>query len=256
MPLLRPDDIIWIHDYHLIPSPKPAASWACATASASSCTSVSGAGNPHRHPAAQRPAQDACYYDLIGFQTDTDRLAFQDYITREVRGVIEPDGSPTAYGQNFRAGVTPSVWCRTRSSSSPKAASGPRASHAPRHRHTPPDHHQRRPAGLPKGLGALPRLRGIPRPLPGAPQQRRVPADRANLALRRAHLPAHPRAAREPGRAPQRAHVRPRLDAAALPEQELRPPRADGLRSAPPTSASSPAARRHEPRRQGIRRRP
>src|SRR5690606_36240870 len=48
-----------------------------------------------------------CYYDLIGFQTDTDRLAFQDYMTREVRGVIEADGSLTAYGQNFRAGVYP-----------------------------------------------------------------------------------------------------------------------------------------------------
>ena len=108
MPLLRPDDIIWIHDYHLIPF-------------AEACRQL-GVRNrigfflhiPFPAPeilTAIPPHNDLlktlCYYDLIGFQTDTDRLAFQDYITREVRGVIEPDGSLTAYGQNFRAGVYP-----------------------------------------------------------------------------------------------------------------------------------------------------
>lgn len=107
-PLLKPDDIIWIHDYHLIPF-------------AEECRRL---GIRNRigfflHipfpppeiltviPPHNELLKTLCYYDLIGFQTETDRLAFQDYMTREVRGVIETDGSLTAYGQNFRAGVYP-----------------------------------------------------------------------------------------------------------------------------------------------------
>ncbi|EIK53196.1 alpha,alpha-trehalose-phosphate synthase [Stutzerimonas stutzeri TS44] len=107
-PLLKPDDIVWIHDYHLIPF-------------AEECRRL---GIRNRigfflHipfpppeiltviPPHNELLKTLCYYDLIGFQTDTDRLAFQDYMTREVRGVIEADGSLTAYGQNFRAGVYP-----------------------------------------------------------------------------------------------------------------------------------------------------
>jgi len=107
-PLLKADDIIWIHDYHLIPF-------------AEECRRL---GIRNRigfflHipfpppeiltviPPHNELLKTLCYYDLIGFQTETDRLAFQDYMTREVRGVIEADGSLTAYGQNFRSGVYP-----------------------------------------------------------------------------------------------------------------------------------------------------
>ncbi|EKM97495.1 alpha,alpha-trehalose-phosphate synthase [Stutzerimonas degradans] len=107
-PLLKPDDVIWIHDYHLIPF-------------AEECRRL---GIRNRigfflHipfpppeiltviPPHNELLKTLCYYDLIGFQTETDRLAFQDYMTREVRGVIEADGSLTAYGQNFRSGVYP-----------------------------------------------------------------------------------------------------------------------------------------------------
>ena len=107
-PLLKPDDIIWIHDYHLIPF-------------AEACRQL---GIRNRigfflHipfpppeiltviPPHNELLKTLCFYDLIGFQTETDRLAFQDYMTREVRGILESDGSLTAYGQNFRAGVYP-----------------------------------------------------------------------------------------------------------------------------------------------------
>lgn len=107
-PLLKPDDIIWIHDYHLIPF-------------AEECRRL-GIRNrigfflhipfpPPEILTVIPPHNDLlktlCFYDLIGFQTETDRLAFQDYMTREVRGILEKDGSLTAYGQNFRAGVYP-----------------------------------------------------------------------------------------------------------------------------------------------------
>src|SRR5690606_16148984 len=107
-PLLKPDDIIWVHDYHLIPF-------------AEECRRL-GIRNrigfflhipfpPPEILTVIPPHNDLlktlCFYDLIGFQTETDRLAFQDYMTREVRGILEKDGSLTAYGQNFRAGVYP-----------------------------------------------------------------------------------------------------------------------------------------------------
>lgn len=107
-PLLRPDDILWVHDYHLIPF-------------AAACRQL-GIGNrigfflhiPFPAPevlTAIPPHEDLfrsfCYYDLIGFQTETDRLAFQDYISREAGGRVEADGSLSAYGQSFCAGVYP-----------------------------------------------------------------------------------------------------------------------------------------------------
>jgi trehalose 6-phosphate synthase len=107
-PLLQPDDVIWVHDYHLIPFadelrqlgvrnrvgfflhiPFPAPE---------TLTSI---------PPHNELFKTMCAYDLVGFQTEVDRQAFEDYITREVRGVIGKDGMMTAYGHNFRAEVYP-----------------------------------------------------------------------------------------------------------------------------------------------------
>lgn len=107
-PLLKPDDIIWVHDYHLIPFAE-----ACRMLGIRNrigfflhipfpAPEILTAIPPHNEL-----LKTLCFYDLIGFQTDTDQLAFQDYITREVRGVLEKDGSLTAYGHNFRVGVYP-----------------------------------------------------------------------------------------------------------------------------------------------------
>jgi hypothetical protein len=38
-PLLRDDDLVWVHDYHLIPLAAELRAMAAASASASSCTS-------------------------------------------------------------------------------------------------------------------------------------------------------------------------------------------------------------------------
>nr|WP_298146268.1 alpha,alpha-trehalose-phosphate synthase (UDP-forming) [uncultured Pseudomonas sp.] len=107
-PLLRPDDVIWVHDYHLIPF-------------ADECRRL-GIRNrigfflhiPFPAPeilTAIPPHNELfktlCAYDLIGFQTEVDRQAFEDYIRREVRGRVGDDGSMTAYGHNFRAKVYP-----------------------------------------------------------------------------------------------------------------------------------------------------
>ncbi len=118
-PLLQPDDVLWIHDYHLIPF-------------AEECRQL-GIRNrigfflhiPFPAPeilTAIPPHNELlktfCSYDLIGFQTEVDRQAFEDYIAREVRGLIGADNAMTAYGHDFRAkhypiGVMPDEIRRT-----------------------------------------------------------------------------------------------------------------------------------------------
>ena len=39
-------------------------------------------------------------YDLVGFQTDADLRAFQDYVLNEVGGVLHGDGSLEAFGRD------------------------------------------------------------------------------------------------------------------------------------------------------------
>ena len=106
LPLLRPDDVIWAHDYHLIPlaeelrrlgarqpigfflhTPFPA--WQVMLAL------------PNHGAIMQALAA----YDLVGFQTPTDLTAFRDYMVREAGGRCDPDGRMHAYGRSFRAGA-------------------------------------------------------------------------------------------------------------------------------------------------------
>ena len=107
-PLLRPDDLVWVHDYHLI---------ACAE-------------ELRRIGLAQRigfflhipfPPADllvtlssheslvralfAC--DQVGFQTETDVRAFRDYVLNEAGGVLHDDGRLEAYGSAVQAGAFP-----------------------------------------------------------------------------------------------------------------------------------------------------
>ncbi|MGH6945264.1 MAG: alpha,alpha-trehalose-phosphate synthase (UDP-forming) [Geminicoccaceae bacterium] len=108
VPMLRPDDLVWVHDYHLIPM----------------------AENLRRAGATQRigfflhtpfppfallavlPHHDGlleslCAYDLVGFQTIDDLTAFHDAIVRGASGEVLSDGWVRAFGRTLRAGVFP-----------------------------------------------------------------------------------------------------------------------------------------------------
>jgi trehalose 6-phosphate synthase len=104
LPLLRPDDVIWAHDYHLIPFAE----------------ALRAAGVKNRigfflhtpFPAAQvlttiPPHADLmralCSYDLVGLQTLPDLRAFIDYVEHEAGGTVYPDGSIEAYGRRLAA---------------------------------------------------------------------------------------------------------------------------------------------------------
>jgi trehalose 6-phosphate synthase len=105
LPLLRPDDVIWVHDYHLIPlaeelrrlgarqpigfflhTPFPA--WQVMLALPNHAAIIGA----------------MAAYDLVGFQTPTDLAAFRDYVEREAGGRVEASGRMRVHGAAFRAG--------------------------------------------------------------------------------------------------------------------------------------------------------
>ena len=90
-PLLKPDDIIWVHDYHLIPFAE-----ACRMLGIRNrigfflhipfpAPEILTAIPPHNEL-----LKTLCFYDLIGFQTDTDQLAFLDKLPCRYLGVPQP----------------------------------------------------------------------------------------------------------------------------------------------------------------------
>lgn len=108
MPLLKPDDTVWVHDYHLIPLGRELRR-----------LGFEGAVGFFLHipfPASEifvslpwdhELGQDLFAYDLVGFQTPTDLRQFQDYVRHEWGGEIEDDGTIRVQGRRFKAGAYP-----------------------------------------------------------------------------------------------------------------------------------------------------
>jgi len=108
LPLLKPDDLIWVHDYHLIPlgqelrqagidrpmgfflhTPFPAVEILTAL------------------PSHKAIVQALCAYDLVGFHTENDLRAFLDYIVHEAGGGIMGNHLIHAYGRTLRVEIFP-----------------------------------------------------------------------------------------------------------------------------------------------------
>ena len=106
--LLEPDDIVWVHDFHLIPL-----------------------GEHLRGMGVRQPIgfflhipfpatpilmtlpdhasliRSLFAYDLIGFQTESDLHAFHDYIRIQAGGQVRAGSFVSAYGKTMRTGVFP-----------------------------------------------------------------------------------------------------------------------------------------------------
>jgi trehalose 6-phosphate synthase len=108
VPLVQPDDLIWVHDYHLIPlgaelrrlgvrnrigfflhTPLPTTEVLTAL------------------PGHDVLVRSLCAYDLVGFQTQRDVRAFRDYIVNEARGHVRDGAALQAYGLSTRAEAFP-----------------------------------------------------------------------------------------------------------------------------------------------------
>ena len=109
VPFLAPDDVIWVHDYHLIPL--------------GAQLRQAGVTQPigfflhvpfpnfdviHALPCYEDILRALASYDVVGFQTERDLWSFQDCLTQpEIGGAILRDGRVTAFGRTFRVGVFP-----------------------------------------------------------------------------------------------------------------------------------------------------
>jgi trehalose 6-phosphate synthase len=108
-PRVRADDLIWVHDYHLL----------CLAESlrAGGLTNRIGLflhtpfpapGVFMTIPSHAALIRSMCAYDLLGFQTEIDRAAFTDYLVRHADGVTIGDtGAISVFGRRVRTGVYP-----------------------------------------------------------------------------------------------------------------------------------------------------
>lgn len=108
VPLLKQDDLIWVHDYHFIPLAEQLRRSGCRQPLGFflhipwPSSEVFVALPNHRNIVEALLA-----YDLIGFQTETDLHNFHEYIHREAGGYYNGNGRVCAYGKLARAGVYP-----------------------------------------------------------------------------------------------------------------------------------------------------
>ncbi|HEX8234169.1 MAG TPA: trehalose-6-phosphate synthase [Caulobacteraceae bacterium] len=107
-PLVEAEDLIWIHDYHMIPMARE--------------LRRRGIGNPigfFLHipwparqlvttlPRHRRLVESMFEYDLIGFHTEEWAEAFRDYVVHELGGEVLEDGRVSAFGRSACVGVFP-----------------------------------------------------------------------------------------------------------------------------------------------------
>jgi trehalose 6-phosphate synthase len=106
--LVRPDDLIWAHDYHLLclaealreaglrnrmglflhtPFPAPSVFMT--------------------DPAHEELVRAMCQFDLLGFQTEDDRSAFTDYVLRQAGGSALDGGLLKVFDRTVKTGVYP-----------------------------------------------------------------------------------------------------------------------------------------------------
>lgn len=107
-PLLLPNDLVWVHDYHLIPMAENLRrTGAAQRIGFFQHTPFPSFGVLTALPHYKDLLKSLCAYDLVGFQTIEDLTAFHDTVVRGVGGEILADGQIRAFGRILRAGVFP-----------------------------------------------------------------------------------------------------------------------------------------------------
>ena len=107
-PMLNPDDLVWVHDYHLIPFGECLRRLGCNQPIGFFLHTPFPAAEMMRLLPNHRELVAAlCAYDLVGFQTASDVHGFRDYLMRWGGGEDLGGGAVRAFGRIVRAGVFP-----------------------------------------------------------------------------------------------------------------------------------------------------
>ncbi|MGH6948398.1 MAG: alpha,alpha-trehalose-phosphate synthase (UDP-forming), partial [Kiloniellales bacterium] len=108
LPLLRPDDLVWVHDYHFMPLARNLRELGCRNRLGF-----------FLHipwpppdllltlPNHERLAEQLADYDLIGFQTARDQHTFETYLLEEAGGRRIAPGVISAFQRTMHSGVYP-----------------------------------------------------------------------------------------------------------------------------------------------------
>jgi trehalose 6-phosphate synthase len=106
--LMRPDDVVWAHDYHLLCFAESLRNLGIANRLGLFLhIPFPGPGTLRTIPCHADLIRAMCHYDLLGFQTEQDRAAFLDYAIRWSGGRTIGDGVFTAYDRVVKTGVYP-----------------------------------------------------------------------------------------------------------------------------------------------------
>jgi trehalose 6-phosphate synthase len=107
-PLLNPGDLIWVHDYHLIPLGQQLRARGVTQPIGFFLHTPFPASEVLRILPSHREMVEAlCAYDIVGFHTVNDLDSFRDYLLREAGGEDLGGSRLAAFGRVFRAEVFP-----------------------------------------------------------------------------------------------------------------------------------------------------
>lgn len=107
-PMLKPRDLLWVHDYHLIPFAREMRRLGWREAIGFFLHTPFPAAEMLRLLPDHRDLVEAlCAYDLIGFQSRGDLQGFRDYVVRFAGGEDLGGGMLRAFGRRVQAAVFP-----------------------------------------------------------------------------------------------------------------------------------------------------
>lgn len=107
-PLVRPDDILWVHDYHLIPLAKELRRLGVTNRIGFFLHIPWPAHQVMLNLPRHRDLVAALFdYDLVGFQTSEYQEAFEEYVLKEVDGEAPEPGCLHAFGRRLEVGAYP-----------------------------------------------------------------------------------------------------------------------------------------------------
>jgi trehalose 6-phosphate synthase len=108
LPLLAPRDLVWVHDYHLIPLGEELRRLGLRQPIGFFLHTPFPTAEVLRVLPSHRDLVAAlCAYDLVGFQSAADLRGFRDYLVRCAGAVELGEGAIRAFGRVVRAGVFP-----------------------------------------------------------------------------------------------------------------------------------------------------